>query len=86
VPEIARFFGIIIRMYYEDHNPPHLHAEHQGAKCLFDFRGNVLRGSLTSRTAVRLVREWIDLHTLELQENWRLARSGQEINRIDPLP
>ncbi len=85
MPEISRFFGIVIRMYYDDHNPPHLHAEHQRNKTLFDFQGNILRGNLGSRTALRLVREWIDLHVAELQEDWDLARAGRELNKIDPL-
>ena len=57
MPEICRFFGIIIRMYYDDHEPPHVHAEYQGAKALVDFDGNVLRGGLGARTATRLVRQ-----------------------------
>ena len=85
MPEISRFFGIIIRMYYEDHNPPHLHAEHQGNKVLLDFQGNIFRGDLRSRTALRLTREWIDLHVAELQEDWDLARAGRIVNKIDPL-
>ena len=72
-------------MYYDDHNPPHLHAEHHGSKVLLDFQGNVVRGSLGSRTALRLVREWIDLHTAELQEDWDLARARRDLNKIDPL-
>ena len=85
MPEISRFFGIIIRMYYREHDPPHLHAEHQGNKALLDFQGNVLRGHLRSRTALRLVREWIDLHGAELQQDWDLARAGRDLKRIDPL-
>jgi len=85
MPEISRFFGIIIRMFYNDHQPSHLHAEHQGDKALFDFQGNVLRGSLRSRTARRLVREWIDLHGEELTEDWELARAGRGLQKIDPL-
>jgi len=46
MPEISRFFGFIIRMYYQDHEPPHLHAQHQGNKALLDFQGNVLRAGL----------------------------------------
>ncbi|MCD4720772.1 MAG: DUF4160 domain-containing protein [Desulfobacula sp.] len=85
MPEICRFFGIIIRMYYDEHNPPHLHAEYQGAKATFDFQGNMLKGNLNSRTAVKLVRSWIDLHTKELEMAWDAARNYQEINKIDPL-
>lgn len=40
MPEISRFFGIIIRMFFDEHNPPHIHAEHQGNKAVFDLSGN----------------------------------------------
>ncbi|MFP4306788.1 MAG: DUF4160 domain-containing protein [Desulfococcaceae bacterium] len=85
MPEICRFFGIIIRMFFEDHDPPHFHAEYSGRKAIFDFRGNILKGDLGSRTATKLVREWIDLHVSELEENWKLARSGEGLEKIDPL-
>ncbi len=85
MPEISRFFGIIVRMYYNDHAPPHLHAEYQGEKALFDFDGNILRGRIGSRTAIRLVREWIDAHGNELEDDWRLARAGADLRPIEPL-
>ncbi|MCK5851379.1 MAG: DUF4160 domain-containing protein [Kiritimatiellae bacterium] len=85
MPELSRFFGIIIRMFFDEHNPPHIHAEHQGNKAVFDLSGNITRGDLKSRTAIKLVREWIDLHTSELQEDWTLAQAGQEIKKIAPL-
>ncbi|NTW70044.1 MAG: DUF4160 domain-containing protein [Chlorobiaceae bacterium] len=61
------------------------HAEYQGKGLVFDFQGNVLKGSLCSKTAVKLVREWIDLRTDELQADWELARSNKEIKPIEPL-
>lgn len=85
MPEITRFFGIIIRMFYDDHNPPHFHAEFGGKKVVMDFRGNVLQGDLGSKTAVKLIREWTDLHQVELAEDWELARASQEIKKIAPL-
>jgi len=86
MPEISRFFGIIIRMFFDEHNPPHVHAEYQGQKkALFDFNGNIMRGDLGSRTATKLVREWIDIHVDELQADWELAQAGREINKIAPL-
>ena len=85
MPELSRFFGIIVRMHYDDHNPPHVHIEHQGDKVLLDFRGNVLRGDLKSRTALRLAREWIDLHAAELEQDWALVRAGRELRKIEPL-
>ena len=85
MPIISVFFGIIIRMYYDDHNPPHIHVEYQGNKALLDFWGNILKGDLQSRTALRLVRDWIDLRDEELLEDWKLARKGEEMKKIDPL-
>jgi hypothetical protein len=85
MPTISIFFGIVIKMFYDDHNPPHFHAEYQGEKAVFDFRGNILRGDISSRTAVRLIREWVDLHQDELDENWDNMQAGQEFSRIDPL-
>jgi len=72
-------------MFYDEHNPPHFHAEYQRNKAVFDLDGNTTRGSLKSRTATKLVREWIDLHVSELQKNWELARAGKEIDKIEPL-
>jgi len=85
MPELSRFFGIVIRMFFDEHNPPHIHAEHQGNKAIFDLSGNITRGEMTSRTATRLVREWIDMHVDELREDWDLAQAGKEIKKIDPL-
>jgi hypothetical protein len=85
MPEISRFFGVIVRMYYDDHDPPHLHVEYQGNKATVDFNGNILRGGIGSRTALRLVRQWIDLHTVELEEDWTLAKAGRSVNKIAPL-
>jgi hypothetical protein len=85
MPIISRFFGIIIRMFHSEHNPPHFHAEYQGNDALFDFDGNILKGSLNSRTATKLVREWIDLHAAELEKDWQLAQDGKEILKIEPL-
>lgn len=85
MPEISRFFGIIIRMFFAEHNPPHMHVEYQAGKAVFDLSGNITHGALPSRTAVRLVREWIDLHVAEILENWELARAGKDLKKIAPL-
>ncbi len=72
-------------MFYDEHNPPHFHAEYQGEKAVFDFRGNLLRGDIRSRTAVRLIREWVDLHEADLRSNWDEMQQGKEFKKIDPL-
>ena len=85
MPEVSRFFGIIIRMYYDEHNPPHFHAEYQGSKAVFDLNGNMTKGDLKSKTARKLVREWVDLHNEEIIHNWELAMNDQQLNKIAPL-
>jgi hypothetical protein len=72
-------------MYYQEHLPPHIHAEYRGKKAKIDFQGNILKGDICSKTAMRLIRDWIDLHYSELQEDWNLAQSGKALNRIKPL-
>jgi len=72
-------------MYYDEHNPPHFHAEYSGNKAVFDFQGNIIKGDLSSKTATKLIREWVDLHTSELEEDWNLARENMEIKKIEPL-
>ena len=52
---------------------------------MFDFTGNIIKGSLSSRTATKLVREWIDFHVAELETDWELAQEGKEIKWIKPL-
>lgn len=71
MPQISTFFGITIRMYFGDHRPPHFHAENQRQRATFDFKGNVLRGKIESRTARRLIKEWALQHRGELMANWR---------------
>jgi hypothetical protein len=85
MPTISSFFGILIKMFFDDHNPPHFHAEYQGEMAVFDFRGNMLRGNISSRTAVRLIRECVDLHQEQLDHNWTEMEAGREFNKIEPL-
>ncbi len=85
MPEISRFFGIIIRMYFKDHNPPHFHAIYQADTAEYDINTlEVLRGKLPNR-AHSLVLEWASLHRGELLEDWKLASEMTEIKPIEPL-
>ena len=85
MPEISRFFGIVIRMYFDDHNPPHFHAFCGGreAQCGIEPIG-LLDGGLPSR-AVSMVVEWAALHQPELMRNWHRLHSEQPVERIEPL-
>ena len=85
MPEISMFGGIRITMYYDDHNPPHFHADFAGNKALVDIReGYVIRGALPSRQ-LKFVLAWAEIHQDELMQNWELARMAQPLNRIAPL-
>jgi len=84
VPVISRFYGILIAMYFNDHNPPHFHARYSEYEALFDFEGSIIEGEFPGR-AVKFVEEWIGLHHAELEDNWQRARTGQPLNYIVPL-
>ncbi|MBP9664862.1 MAG: DUF4160 domain-containing protein [Pyrinomonadaceae bacterium] len=86
MPYVSFFFGIIIRMFHDEHNPPHFHAEYQGQRASFDFDGNLIKGRrFKSRTAKSLIKKWAKLHQKELMENWDRARRDGELQKIDPL-
>ena len=85
MPIISTFFGIVIRMYYREHEPAHFHSEYQGRQAKFDFDGRRLAGDLASRTAERLVREWAGLRRPELEANWNRMRARIPLDRIAPL-
>ena len=85
MPEISRFFGIVIRMYWDDHNPPHFHAFYGDEEVLIDIRTlSVFSGELSPR-AFGLVVEWARIHQRELLEDWQRARSQQPLAKIEPL-
>jgi len=85
MPEISRFYGIVVSMYFGDHPVPHVHVSYSGwrAKLAIDTLA-VLKGSIPPR-ALRLAGEWIDLHRDDLHENWRLCEQRLAPARIAPL-
>ena len=85
MPVISTFFGIVIRMFYREHEPAHFHAECHGQQAKFDFDGEMIVGSIHSRTALRLIKEWTALHRVELSANWEKMKEGQALERIAPL-
>lgn len=85
MPEISRFFGIVIAMYYNDHAPPHFHVRYGGEKAIISITGlSLLEGGLSPK-ALSLVREWAALHLDELMENWEAARKLKNLKPIAPL-
>lgn len=84
MPTISMFYGIIIRMYYDDHNPPHFHAYYGNYKAMFDFSSNLLQGYLPT-SQVKLIQAWSLLHKDELLANWELCKSNEQLFYINPL-
>lgn len=85
MPEISRFFGIVVAMYYGDHPPPHFHVRYGGSKALIAIETlALLDGTLPPRVA-GLVAEWATIHRGELLENWERARAQTPLERIAPL-
>jgi hypothetical protein len=84
VPEVSRFFGIVIAMYHDDHQPPHFHARYAGNEIQVGIDDGRVRGRFPPR-ALGLVLEWWSLHQHELAENWQLVSDGKEPAKIHPL-
>jgi hypothetical protein len=85
MPEISRFYGIIIRMFYNDHNPPHFHVIYQDNEALIDINTlKIMNGSLPKR-AKALAIEWAIEHRDELLANWQKARNNESLEKINPL-
>jgi hypothetical protein len=84
MPEIARFFGIVIYMNWREHPPVHFHAVYAEYEALVTLDGAVYAGSLPSR-ALSMVREWLALHRAELETDWQLAQQKKPLNPIKPL-
>ena len=84
MPEISRFLGIVIRMYYRDHAPPHFHAEYGEFEIEIEIESGFVEGRFPRR-ALKAVLEWYELHRADLFENWRLTEQRLPLNPIDPL-
>jgi hypothetical protein len=84
MPEISRFLGIVIGMFYSEHGVPHFHAVYGEHEISVEVESGTIHGEFPAR-ALRLVLEWTNLHRQELLENWELARQGQPLRRLAPL-
>lgn len=84
MPEISRFYGIVIMMFYNDHNPPHFHANYGEYKVVIDISDEIVSGFMPKR-ALELVFEWTELHREELMVNWERCQNGEQPEKIEPL-
>ena len=84
MPEISRFLGIVIAMYYRDHAPPHFHAIYGEFEATVEVESGHVNGDLPRR-ALAHVQEWRSLHKQELADIWNLAGASKPLPRIEPL-
>jgi hypothetical protein len=85
MPELCRFFGIVIRMYYDDHPPPHFHAIYGGDEAQMSIDPVAILNGDLPRRAISMIIEWTALHQHELLENWDRLRNNQPVRKIEPL-
>ncbi len=84
MPTISMFYGIIIIMYYDDHNPPHFHAYYNGNEAIFTIDGKLFKGNFPSKQ-LKLVEAWSIIHKEELKANWLLYKNSEKLFDVQPL-
>ena len=84
MPEISRFYGILIKMYFNEHNPPHFHAEYQDYKVTISIKEGIVEGQMPKR-ALKLIFEWLEIHKEALLENWNSIEKTGSFSKIEPL-
>ena len=82
VPEICRFFGIVISMFYADHSPPHFHARYGEHRAIIEIESSMVLGGSLPPWPLGLVMEWTAKHRADLRDSWRLARQQEPLLRI----
>ncbi len=84
MPEISRFYGIIIYMNFNDHYPPHFHAKYQDQEVSIEIESGNVTGFMDNRL-LRMLFKWLELHKNELRYNWQAARNRKPLNKIPSM-
>ena len=85
MPELSRFLGMVISIYFDDHNPPHFHVGYNEDEALISIDDlSVLKGNLPPRV-MGLAMEWARLHQAELLENWNMIQADGKYFKVEPL-
>ncbi|MCX5657735.1 MAG: DUF4160 domain-containing protein [Candidatus Omnitrophica bacterium] len=84
MPEISRFYGLIILMNFKDHTPPHFHVWYGEYKAIVTIQDGIVKGEMPQR-ALKMVFDWMDIHKEELLVDWNQALKGEKLNTIEPL-
>jgi len=84
MPEISRFYGIVIYMFYNNHSPPYFHMKYQEYEATFEIEMGIIRGDMP-KTAMKLINEWVEQHKEELLNNWNMIKERKPLKKIEPL-
>ena len=84
MPTISMFYGIMIYMYHDEHNPPHFHAKYQEYRAVFNMDGEIISGEMPKKQTKYIV-AWADIHRDELLANWELIENNESVYKIEPL-
>ena len=84
MPIISRFFGIIVFMFWREHQPPHFHAKYGDEEVIVEIQTGKVTGNISQRV-LNMVQEWRELHEDELMADWKLAEESKPLKRIKPL-
>ncbi|MBM3890337.1 MAG: DUF4160 domain-containing protein [Verrucomicrobia bacterium] len=85
MPEISRFYGIVVGMFYDEHRPPHFHVRYGSCQAVIEINGLTLSEGRLPPRALGLVIEWAARHRQELLRNWEAIESGRPMRKITPL-
>lgn len=85
MPTISMFYGILIKMNYKEHNPPHIHVEYNEYRAVYGIDSCELMNGELPQAQSRLVLAWMEIHRDELLANWKLSELKEELYKIDPL-
>jgi len=84
MPEISRFYGLIVLMNFKDHAPPHFHVWYGEYKAIVTIQDGIVKGEMPQR-ALKMIFDWMEIHKEELLTDWNLALKGEKLNTIEPL-
>jgi len=84
MPIISRFFGILIFMFWREHEPAHFHAKYGDEEAVIEIETGKVSGKISQR-ALNLIQDWRELHKAELLQDWELSKQRRQLNRISPL-
>jgi len=84
MPIISRFFGILIYIYWREHEPAHFHAKYGGDDIIVEIETGKVTGKISKR-ALSMIQEWRNIHKEELMNDWELAKQKKLLTKIEPL-